>query len=170
MFALRVPLALVLFGFFAVTCVSLGVKYGCEPMQQLAINYTISPALSSAALNALFAAAWPTHRPYDFQPILARSLAYCCAFIEDQLIGFVNLAWDGGIHCFLLDTTVHPLWQRRGIGRQLVGLACTIARERGMEWLHVDYEPQLAPFYEACGFRPTAAGLIALAGERSHDR
>ena len=29
------------------------------------------------------------------------------------------------------------------------------------EWLHVDYEPQLAPFYEPCGFRPTAAGLMS---------
>lgn len=139
-------------------------------MQQPAISYTISPALSNTTLNALFAAAWPAHRPYDFQPILARSLVYCCAFIDDQLIGFVNLAWDGGIHCFLLDTTVHPLWQRRGIGRDLVGLARATAREQGMEWLHVDYEPQLEPFYSACGFQPTAAGLIALSVEQNPDR
>ena len=29
----------------------------------------------------------------------------------------------------------------------------------GCEWLHVDYLPELTSFYEACGFRPTAAGL-----------
>jgi hypothetical protein len=29
--------------------------------------------------------------------------------------------------------------------------------------LHVDFEPELGPFYWAsCGFRPTTAGLIAL--------
>jgi hypothetical protein len=31
-----------------------------------------------------------------------------------------------------------------------------------MEWLHVDYEAQLAPFYQRCDFRETAAGLIRL--------
>jgi hypothetical protein len=29
-------------------------------------------------------------------------------------------------------------------------------------WLHVDYEPGLTAFCEAAGFRPTAAGLLAL--------
>jgi len=39
-------------------------------------------------------------------------LAYACAYDAEHLIGFVNLAWDGGIHTFLLDTTVHPDLQR----------------------------------------------------------
>jgi hypothetical protein len=43
--------------------------------------------------------------------------------------------------------------------------------ESGCQWLHVDYEPQLAVFYEqVCGFRTTHAGLIQLtppAGARS---
>ena len=37
------------------------------------------------------------------------------------------------------------------------------AQAAGCEWLHVDFEPRHAPFYvDACGFRPTAAGLIHL--------
>ncbi|NEA41688.1 GNAT family N-acetyltransferase, partial [Streptomyces sp. SID11385] len=33
----------------------------------------------------------------------------------------------------------------------------------GCDWLHVDYEEHLRPFYEkACGFAPTAAGLVRL--------
>jgi hypothetical protein len=33
----------------------------------------------------------------------------------------------------------------------------------GCEWLHVDFETRLTPFYiEGCGFRPTPAGLIHL--------
>jgi hypothetical protein len=41
-------------------------------------------------------------------------------------------------------------------------MAAAAAREAGCEWLHVDYEASLTPFYEACGFVPTAAGLIRL--------
>jgi GNAT superfamily N-acetyltransferase len=74
----------------------------------------------------------------------------------------VNVAWDGGAHAFLLDTTVHPDHQRQGIATALVRRAVDLARERGAHWLHVDYEPHLDGFYRGCGFRPTAAGLIAL--------
>jgi GNAT superfamily N-acetyltransferase len=122
----------------------------------------VSPPLDSAALNALFAAAWPAYAERDWTPVLCRSLAYVGAFREERLVGFVNLAWDGGIHAFLLDTTVHPAIQRRGVGSQLVRAAAEVARERGMEWLHVDYEPYLERFYQACGFTATCAGLLRL--------
>lgn len=127
------------------------------------ITYQVNPAVNNEALNALFDAAWPDNDPSDFGPILSRSLAYICAFDSESLVGFVNLAWDGGIHAFLLDTTVHPHWQRRGIGRELVLQAVRTAKERGIHWLHVDYEPHLDGFYRSCGFQSTLAGLISLA-------
>ena len=130
------------------------------------ISYHISPAVTNGALNVLFAAAWPDHIWSDFAPVLSRSLAYVCAYQQERLIGFVNVAWDGGIHAFLLDTTVHPDVQRHGIGRALVIRAIQVARERGIAWLHVDYEPHLELFYRACGFQHTAAGLMRLAQQR----
>jgi GNAT superfamily N-acetyltransferase len=84
------------------------------------------------------------------------------AYSADELIGFVNLAWDGGSHAFVLDTTVHPNFRRRGVGYRLVTLAVKVARERGAEWVHVDFEPHLRQFYWACGFRSTEAALLHL--------
>ena len=84
------------------------------------ISYRISPAVTNDALNTLFAASWPDNVWNDFEPVLSRSLAYVCAYQQDRPIGFVNVAWDGGIHAFLLDTTVHPDLRRHGIGRELV--------------------------------------------------
>ena len=118
--------------------------------------------MSNEALNGLFALSWPEHHAYDFQPTLNRSLTYVCAYEGARLVGFVNVAWDGGIHAFILDTTVHPDWRKRGIGVALVRKAAEEAHSRGMEWLHVDYEAHLAHFYERCGFRPTHAGLMRL--------
>ena len=123
------------------------------------ITFTRSPAVHDAELNALFIAAWPEHESRSFAPILERSLGYVCTYVGGELIDFVNLAWDGGSHAFLLDTTVHPRWQRRGIGRQLVEKALELANARGVEWVHVDYEPHLEGFYSNCGFQPSLAGL-----------
>jgi ribosomal protein S18 acetylase RimI-like enzyme len=81
------------------------------------------------------------------------------------VVGFVNVAWDGGDHAFLLDPKVRPEYQRRGIGTELVRLAAFHAGQAGCEWLEVDFDDDagLAPFYfDSCGFRRTRAGLIHL--------
>ncbi len=84
------------------------------------------------------------------------------------LVGFVNVAWDGGDHAFLLDTKTAPDHRRRGIATAVVATAVHHAREAGCEWLHVDFVGELGRFYfDACGFRPTAAGLIHLRGAGS---
>jgi GNAT superfamily N-acetyltransferase len=130
----------------------------------LNILYRINPPITNIELNTLFSAAWTDHQPSDFHPVLNHSLAYIGAYDAGRLVGFINLAWDGGIHAFLLDTTVHLDAQRQGIGSELVRRAVDVARERGIEWLHVDFEPHLLGFYRACGFRQTEAGLMRLKG------
>ncbi|OWV78112.1 acetyltransferase [Rhizobium sp. R635] len=127
------------------------------------LELRIDPFPASAELNALFSAAWGSPHSRDFAAILSRSLAHIGAYHDGRLVGFVNVAWDGGIHAFLLDTSVHPEMRRQGIATRMVRQATSLARERGAEWLHVDFEPDLTGFYRACGFRPTEAGLIKFA-------
>ncbi len=51
----------------------------------------------------------------------------------------------------------------RGIGTHLVTWARDGAKAAGCEYLHVDFEDHLRPFYVgACGFAPTNAGLLLL--------
>ncbi|MFF1909445.1 GNAT family N-acetyltransferase [Kitasatospora sp. NPDC058218] len=104
--------------------------------------------------------------PIDWRARLERhSLGWVCARPADTgwLAGFVNVAWDGGAHAFLLDTVVARAARHGGIGAGLVATAAEAARAAGCEWLHVDFEEHLRPFYlDACGFRPTDAGLLRL--------
>lgn len=110
----------------------------------------------------MWRAAWGAEWQGDLGAILAHSLVHAGAFDGDRLVGYVNVAWDGGQHAFLLDTSVHPDFQRKGVATALVRMVIDAARARGAAWLHVDYEPHLDGFYKSCGFRPTAAGLISL--------
>jgi GNAT superfamily N-acetyltransferase len=99
---------------------------------------------------------WDQIRPHSLGWIAARTS-------DGILVGFVNIAWDGRDHAFLLDTKTRCEWQRRGVGTELVGRAAHHAKAAGCEWLHVDFEPHLRSFYiDACSFRPTDAGLIHL--------
>ncbi len=125
----------------------------------LSVILTGNRPVSSQDLNALRRASWDQVGDQDWEQVLKHSLGWVGATDGDRLIGFVNVAWDGGVHAFLLDTTVHPDYQRRGIGTALVREAAAMARARGAEWLHV--EDELEGFYRGCGFRPTA-GLLAL--------
>jgi GNAT superfamily N-acetyltransferase len=99
---------------------------------------------------------WDRIRPHSLGWVSARDA-------EGRLVGFVNVVTDGGDHAFLIDTKTHGAHQRRGTGTRLVQFAAQHAKVAGCEWLHVDFEAELAPFYfDACGFRPTDAGLIHL--------
>ena len=128
----------------------------------MALEYELKPPLDNEALNALYAVAWPNHTSFNFEPVFRRAVAYVMAFDAGRVVGSVYVAWDGAQHAFLLEPTVHPAWRHRGIGRELVRRAADAAKDAGCEVLHVDYEASLAPFYEACGFKHTEAGLIRL--------
>lgn len=126
------------------------------------VSYTTNTRPADSALRALWQAVWNDPGYANPDAILSRSLCYVCAWADGTLVGFVNVAWDGGIHASIFDTSVHPSYRRRGIGTALVRHAAQEARQRGAHWLHVDFEPQLADFYGACGFGPTSAGLMKL--------
>jgi GNAT superfamily N-acetyltransferase len=137
---------------------------GCNlrRMPETSVTYSLSPSLTDEVLNDLYAPSWPHHTWFDFAPVLSRALAWVAAYENERLVGFVYVAWDGAQHAFLLEPTVRPEWRHRAIGKELVRRVAEAARDAGCQWLHVDYEPGLAPFYEACGFMDTKAGLIRL--------
>lgn len=92
------------------------------------------------------------------------SLGWVCATADGgRLLGFVNVAWDGGVHAFVVDTLVERGARRSGIGRGMLQVAELESRAAGCEWLHVDFQDELRDFYlGSCGFTPTPAGVIAL--------
>ena len=131
----------------------------------MAVAYDWRGAFTSAELNVLHAEGFE-HDLLDWdwrEQVERHSLGWVTAREDGELVGFVNIAWDGGSHAFVLDTLVTAAARRQGIGVELVKVAEREARTAGCEWLHVDFEDYLRAFYfDACGFTPTNAGLIEL--------
>ncbi|WP_367323692.1 hypothetical protein [Streptomyces sp. HUAS ZL42] len=89
----------------------------------MTITYEWRGDFDNSAVNALHAEGFD-HRPITVDwltRVHRHSLGWVCARHAGDLVGFVNVAWDGGAHAF-----------------------------------------QRSFYFDACGFRPTAAGLIAL--------
>lgn len=130
------------------------------------ISYEWRGDFDNPELNALHAEAF-NHPLLDDDwkaQVETHSLGWVCAREGDELVGFVNVPWDGGVHAFILDTMVSETVGRKGIGTRLVEVAVAEARATACEWLHVDFGEHLRAFYfEACGFAPVSAGLIRLA-------
>lgn len=134
----------------------------------MTVTYEWRGPFHNVELNELHAEAFET-RVFDetewnwVDQVHRHSLGWVVARDGNRLIGFVNVPWDGLAHAWLQDTMVAKHARHQGVGTALVGTAVEQAGQAGCEWLHVDFEGHLRPFYlDACGFRPTDAGLIAL--------
>ncbi len=114
--------------------------------------------------DAAFGFDRPPDQEWKYQSAVEQhSLGWVTAQVGHYLVGFANVPWDGGSHAWLQDVVVDPDRQGQGIGAQLVALAASAARDADCEWLHVDFDDDVAGFYyEGCGFTPTNGGLLAL--------
>jgi ribosomal protein S18 acetylase RimI-like enzyme len=129
------------------------------------ITYTWRGPFESTEVERLHAACfgrdvgeWDWYGQVD-----THSLGWVCARAGDALVGWVNVAWDGGSHAFVLDAIVAASHRRQGIASRLVTVGTSAARDAGCEWLHVDFDDHLRPFYfGACDFTSTNAGVIRL--------
>src|SRR5919198_2815605 len=132
------------------------------------IDYAWRGEFSNAEVNELHAVCFETRvfdeSEWNWSELVQRySLGWVVAREGPELVGFVNVPWDGLVHAWIQDTMVGPNARHRGIASQLVTVARDRAREAGCEWLHVDFEEDLRPLYiDACGFAPVPAGVIAL--------
>ena len=131
----------------------------------MTIEYEWRGAFGNDGFHLLRAEAFET-RVFDDDWVMLterHSLGWVTARADGALVGFVNVIWDGLVHAWLQDVMVSKSHRGEGIATRLVEIARDHAAAAGCEWLHVDFDDELKPFYfDACRFRPTNAGLIAL--------
>jgi GNAT superfamily N-acetyltransferase len=136
--------------------------------ESLRVVYEWKGAFATLEANRLHAEAFGTRvfddSEWDWEELTRRhSLGWVTARRGGELVGFANVLWDGLVHAWLQDVMVAADSRRRGVGVGLVRRATEGATEAGCEYLHVDFDDDLRPFYiEACGFEPVSAGLLRL--------
>jgi GNAT superfamily N-acetyltransferase len=129
------------------------------------IKYLWRGQFVNQALNQLHAEGFQ-HRSFNddwWTQVNHHSLGWVCAHGSNELVGFVNVAWDGAMHAFILDTVVAKTHRHQGVATEMLAICVRKAREARCEWLHVDFEDHLGGLYwDRCAFIKTNAGLIKL--------
>lgn len=104
--------------------------------------------------------------PEDVVPLLDQSIAAAhdgkrllvVLCVGDRLAGFGYLVWNAMVQqshwATVIALMVHPARQGKGLGRVLLDGIADVARERGMEFLTLDYRDGLGlgEFYSKLGF------------------
>ncbi|MBV6323295.1 GNAT family N-acetyltransferase [Duganella violaceipulchra] len=120
------------------------------------MTYTFSPATPDAtAFKALYdTTGWgPLDRRDEFyEATLRGSWASFAAYDADQLVGFARVISDGKLHAFITEMIVHPEYQRRGLGEELINTLVARCRAAGINDIQLFCAKGKADFYVHCGF------------------
>jgi GNAT superfamily N-acetyltransferase len=133
-----------------------------EASDDAALRFSLNTSPSPRELADLRESVGWERNESDYPAAFAGYFTTVAAYIETELVGWCAVVSDGVRHAFLIDVLVRPNWQRHGVGRDLVARAVEACRNKGISIVHVDYEPQNEAFYQACGFRPSMAGILEL--------
>lgn len=94
-----------------------------------------------------------TQDPLMLQEAFNHSLKIVAAYDGEQLVGVIRVVGDGFSVIFVQDLLVHPAYQRRGLGRQLLSAILTDYAAVYQLHLMTDDTEKTKLFYEALGFQ-----------------
>jgi ribosomal protein S18 acetylase RimI-like enzyme len=130
-------------------------------MLPMAIEIKEGAAVAPSALQALYEhAPWARGRTADgIRAMLARTDYHFSAWDGARLIGFARVLTDGIYRATLWDVVVHPDYQGRGVGEEMMNriLAHPILSRVEKFWLNTRDK---FGFYEKFGFVRSDQGMV----------
>jgi ribosomal protein S18 acetylase RimI-like enzyme len=96
---------------------------------------------------------------------LPGTLFAVCVRTRDRLIGMGRIIGDGGCHFEVVDIAVHPDYQRRGIGYQIMEALMQYLRSNAPKSAHVSLlaDNGAPALYRKFGFEFTAPDSVGMA-------
>jgi len=107
------------------------------------------------------AVGWGRRGPQKWQEILSRSSFVYSLWDKDTLVGMGRIVEDGAM-CMFYDIAVHPDYQRKGLGSQIMNNL--IAQVKDKKYVSIglfswEGNPANVAFYEKFGFKKVATGM-----------
>lgn len=95
-----------------------------------------------------------TKNPQMVRDAFKNSLKILGAFDGETLVGFVRAVGDGCSILYIQDIIVHPVYQRKGIGKELLSKMLELYSDVYQKILCTDDTEKTNNFYKSLGFLP----------------
>lgn len=83
---------------------------------------------------------------------LTNSWLVICAYEGERLVGVGRIVTDGVLHAMIYEMIVHPQYQRRGIGSEILTILLQKCLEANIRDIQLFCARGARPFYENHGF------------------
>ncbi len=84
---------------------------------------------------------------------LKNSWYFISVFEDDQLVGFGRIICDGVVHALILDVIIHPDYQAKGIGKEVMTKLVTKCKKNKIRDIQLFSAKNKGGFYEKLGFK-----------------
>ncbi|HHY82784.1 MAG TPA: GNAT family N-acetyltransferase [Clostridiales bacterium] len=91
---------------------------------------------------------------------LMTSYFHISVYDSDRLIGYIDTVSNGVTDAYIQDLMVHPEYQGKGIGTELMNRTIAYLKDRKIYMISVIFEERLLPFYKRFGFNLMLSGQI----------
>jgi len=88
------------------------------------------------------------------------SYFHIACYEREKLIGYIDSVSNNVTDAYIQDLMVHPDYQGKGIGTELMNRMITVLKERHIYMISVVYEEKLKPFYSRFGFFDMLCGQM----------
>ena len=118
----------------------------------MSLAISLNDSIGEAEVLSLYEAnAWSSaEKPQQLLAALRNSHALVTARVEGRLVGLGNAISDGHLVVYFPHMLVHPKYQRRGVGRAMMG--ALMERYAGFNQQMLTADGDAVEFYKSMGF------------------
>ncbi len=126
----------------------------------MGLLYVENPELDAAVVAELRAKVGWDARKEQLENILGSTYLTVACFDDNELVGIIDVISDGIDDALIRNLVVHPEYQGKGIGHELLIKVLDRLKSNRIKTINVLFESELTEFYRKAGFRIVSGGII----------
>ena len=126
--------------------------------------YKYNEPVSAKELSDLREAVGWNRMEKEYENPLMTSYYHIAVYENEELVGYVDCVSNGVTDAYIQDLMVHPDYQGKGVGTELMNKMIKYLKEKRIYIISVVFEERLKPFYDRFGFYNMLCGQMETYG------
>lgn len=124
------------------------------------MEYKYNEPISAKSLSDLREAVGWNRMEKEYENPLMTSYYHIAVYEKEELIGYIDSVSNGVTDAYIQDLMVHPDYQGKGVGTELMNKMIKYLKEKRIYIISVVFEESLKPFYDKFGFYNMLCGQM----------